>query len=156
MGAAYQIHPQQLEKLFACRWKQDRVIQTPIQTANKPPHCRWKSYVCNEWKKCPVALADADMINLAFCSHEKVDTHFLLHVHDLPDLHTKRVGKVCICTVDTNVVVLAIAMFNRIKPNELWMALGTGPNFWGIPIHELAAAMERITGLVPFSLCFMH
>ena len=28
-----------------------------------------------------------------------------------------------------NVVVLAIAMFDRISPEELWIAFGTGSNF---------------------------
>ena len=36
--------------------------------------------------------------------------------------------KVCVRTVDTDVVVLAIAHYNNIKP-ELWVAFGTGSHF---------------------------
>ena len=85
------------------------------------------------------SLAGADMRNLVPCSHEEADTCLLLHVADAV---RKGCRKVCIHTVDTNVVVLAIAMLNRIKPDELWVALGTGSNFWYVPIHELAADID--------------
>ena len=45
-------------------------------------------------------------------------------------------------TVDTDVVVLAIAMFDQISPEELWIAFGTGSDFHYIPVHEVAAAMD--------------
>jgi hypothetical protein len=32
-------------------------------------------------------------------------------------------------TIDTDVVVLAIAMFHHINPDELWLAFGTASNF---------------------------
>ncbi len=45
-------------------------------------------------------------------------------------------------TVDTDVVVLAIAMFN---PDELWLAFGTASNFRYIPIHEVVGDMDPMT-----------
>lgn len=30
---------------------------------------------------------------------------------------------------------MAIAMFDKIKPDELWVGLGTGSPFWYIPVH---------------------
>lgn len=50
--------------------------------------------------------------------------------------------KVAIRTVDTDVVVLAVASFNNINPDELWIALGTGSSFRYIAVHQLAAAMN--------------
>ena len=47
-------------------------------------------------------------------------------------------------------MVLAVAMLNRIKLDELWVALGTGSNFRYIPIHELASTMDsRICTTLP-------
>ena len=63
------------------------------------------------------SLADADVRNLVPCSHEKADTHLLLHVADAVQKGCRKVH-VWIHTVDTDVVVLAIAMFNRIKPDS--------------------------------------
>ena len=50
--------------------------------------------------------------------------------------------KVAIRTVDTDVVVLAVASFNNINPDELWIALGTGSSFRYIAVHQLAAAIN--------------
>ena len=44
-------------------------------------------------------------------------------------------------TVDTDVVVVAIATLNRTKPDELCVAFGTGGHFRFIPIHDVAAAV---------------
>ena len=52
--------------------------------------------------------------------------------------------KLCIRTVDTNVVVLAITMFNQINPDELWLAFGTKVHFRYIPIHEVNNEMDLI------------
>ena len=50
--------------------------------------------------------------------------------------------KVCVRRVDTDVVVLAIAHYNNIKPDELWVAFGTGTHFRYIPVHELTASLD--------------
>ena len=50
--------------------------------------------------------------------------------------------KVAIRTVDTDVVVLAVASFNNINPDELWIALDTGSSFRYIAVHQMAAAMN--------------
>lgn len=84
-------------------------------------------------------MVDADMTSLVPCSHEEADTRLLLHVADAVQ---KGFRKVYVRTVDTDVVVLAIAMFNQISPEELWIAFGTKSNFRYIPIHEVVAAMD--------------
>ena len=38
-------------------------------------------------------------------------------------------------TVDTDVVLIAIALFSRLNPNELWIELGSGKNKVFYPIH---------------------
>lgn len=41
-------------------------------------------------------------------------------------------------TVDTDVVVLAIAFFDSLDLDELWVAFGTGKKFHYIPAHEIS------------------
>ena len=50
-----------------------------------------------------------------------------------------------ICTVDTDVVVLAVAMFRKIKPEEMWIALGSGANLRYIGVHEIANKLDSST-----------
>ena len=87
-------------------------------------------------------MADADLTNLAPCSHEEADTRLLLHAADAVQ---KGYRKLCLRTVDTDVVVLAIAMFHQINPDELWLAFGTASNFRYIPIHEVVGDMDPRT-----------
>ncbi len=44
-------------------------------------------------------------------------------------------------TVDTDVVVLAVAAVVQTEVTELWIAFGTGSNFRYIPVHSIAAAL---------------
>ncbi len=44
-------------------------------------------------------------------------------------------------TVDTDVIVLAVAAAAKIDVQELWVAFGTGKNFRYIPAHEIAASL---------------
>lgn len=91
--------------------------------------------------------ADADMKNLASCSHEEAETHLLLHVNDAVQ---KGCRKACVHTIDLDIVVTVIAMFNKIKPDELWVALGTGSHFWYIPVHKLGAILDpRMCATLP-------
>ena len=49
--------------------------------------------------------------------------------------------KVTIRTVDTDVVVLSVASFSKIAPDELWVAFGVKSSFRYIAIHEMVATM---------------
>lgn len=44
-------------------------------------------------------------------------------------------------TVDTNVVVLAVASAQRLDPDELWIAFGVGKNFRFFAAHEIAKTL---------------
>ena len=69
----------------------------------------------------PCFPAVSDLTSLAPCSHEEADTR--------TDDMQKEMRKVVIRTVDTDVVVLAVASFNNINSEELWIALGIGSSF---------------------------
>ena len=49
--------------------------------------------------------------------------------------------KVAIRTVDTDVVVIAVAAFKVFSPQELWVAFATGSNFRFIAVHKIVDAM---------------
>ena len=84
------------------------------------------------------SMAQIDLTGLAPCSHKEADTRLFLHVADAVK---KGYSKFLVRTVDTDVVVVAIATLNRTKPDELWVALGTGGTFRFIPINEVAVAV---------------
>ena len=83
--------------------------------------------------------AELDLTNLAPCSQEETDTRLLLHVADAVQKGRK---KVAIRTVDTDVLVVAVASFDKIKPEELWITLGTGSSLRCIVVHELIATID--------------
>ena len=84
------------------------------------------------------SMAQIYLTGLVPCSHEEADTCLFLHVADAVK---KGYRKLLVRTVDTDVVVVAIATLNRTKPGEFWVAFGTGGHFRFIPIHEVAAAV---------------
>ena len=47
-----------------------------------------------------------------------------------------------ISTVDTDVVVVAVSSFSKIKADELWVSFGTRKHFRYIPIHDLVATLD--------------
>ena len=53
----------------------------------------------------------------------------------------KDVGN-CLRTLDTDVVVLAITMFNHLNADELWIAFGTKSLFRYVLIHEIVAGVD--------------
>lgn len=83
-----------------------------------------------------------DVGSLAPCSHEEADTRLFLHALDAV---RKGCRKLCIRTVDTDVVVLAISLFNQLGAEELWLAFGTSSSFRYIPIHEVVHEMDPRT-----------
>ena len=75
---------------------------------------------------------------LAPCTHKEADIRILLHLQDAVQ---QGYSKVSIRTVDTDVVVLAIASANRLNISELWIAFGVGKSFRFVPAHEIAKAL---------------
>ena len=91
--------------------------------------------------KIVLSTYDADVTELSPCSHKEADTHLLLHVRDAVQ---KGHRKLCIRTVDTDVVILAITMFSQINPDELWLAFGSKLHFRYIPIHEVVRGLDPV------------
>ena len=79
-----------------------------------------------------------DVTSLAPCTHEEADTRILLHVADAVN---EGHDKIQIRTVDTDVLVLAIAAVQELSISELWIAFGTGKNFRYLAAHEMALAL---------------
>ena len=64
----------------------------------------------------------------------------LLHLEDAVKQGHR---KVFIRTVDTDVVVLAIAAAQRLGGTEVWIAFGTEKNCSHIPAHEVAGILGQ-------------
>ena len=76
---------------------------------------------------------------LSPCSHEETDTRVMVHVADA--VHRGH-NSVMIRTVDTDVVVLAMAAVHTLGINELWISFGTGKNHKILPAHRYAATVR--------------
>ena len=76
------------------------------------------------------SMAQIDLTGLVPCSHEIADIRLFLHVADAVK---KGYMKLLAREIDTDIVVVAIATLNRTKPEELWVAFGTGEHF---PVHS--------------------
>ena len=70
-----------------------------------------------------------EIVPLSPCTKEEADTRILLHACDAAK---HGYDKIMIRTVDTDVAVIAAAMFHVLGLSELWIAFGTGS-----PIHSL-------------------
>ena len=79
-----------------------------------------------------------NVVGLAPCTHEEADTRIMLH---LEDVAREKYNTLMIRTVDTDVVILAIATVQHLSLSELWIAFGTGKNFRYLAIHEIARAL---------------
>ena len=80
---------------------------------------------------------------------EEADTRIILHMEDaVKEGYTK----VIIRTVDTDVVVLAVASAQRHKSTEVWVAFSTGKNFRFLAAHEMARVLgpDRCIALTVF------
>ena len=77
---------------------------------------------------------------LTSCNHEEADTRIFIHVKHAS---AKGLKKVLIRTVDTDVVVLAIAYARKLELQELWIAFGVGNHFRYLPIHKITTSLTQ-------------
>ena len=63
--------------------------------------------------------------------------------------------KILIRTVDTDMVILAIAFAKKLEVKELWVAFGVGKHLRYLPIHKIAGSLttQQCEG-VPFFNAF--
>ena len=100
--------------------------ETEKETISKNNH---KNMLCTQPR---------NVSGLAPCTHEEADTRMLFHVQDaMKQGHTK----MAICTVDTDVVVLAVTASEQLEIDELWIAFATGKNFRYLAAHEIAMTL---------------
>lgn len=67
-------------------------------------------------------------------------TRLLLHAADAAKCGFE---KLMLRTVDTDVVVLAIAFFHELPLSELWVAFGVGKHLRYMPVHVTASSMGQ-------------
>ena len=68
------------------------------------------------------------------CTQEEADTRVFLH---LQDMSRQGIRSIKIRTVNTDVVVIAIALFSKLSLKELWIEFGTGNNKVFYPVHVI-------------------
>ena len=108
--------------------------------------------ICAYDDTCISSSNELDLSNLTLCNHEEADTRVFLHVKDMAQQgHTKMV----IRTVDTDVLVLAVSLYEQLQEEmeELWVDFGAGKNRKFFPIHE---TLEHIGKCKPRGFPFFH
>ncbi|GFO47368.1 hypothetical protein PoB_007387300 [Plakobranchus ocellatus] len=75
-----------------------------------------------------------DISSLAPCTHEEANTRMLLHALDSANKGHRRIT---LCTVDTDVLVLAVSTAVCLADTEIWVAFGTGKHLRYIPAHNI-------------------
>ena len=85
-----------------------------------------------------LCIPTQDTSCLTPCDHEEADTRIIVH---LADAVNKGYKKILVRTVDTDVVVLAVAAAAKVDIEELWIAFGTAKSFRHIPAHEIAKSL---------------
>ena len=71
--------------------------------------------------------------------HKEADTRIFIH---LIDMVTNGITKIAVWKVDTDVLVLALASFNKLCVTglrEQWLLFGTDKNYRNIPVHNIAS-----------------
>ncbi|KAK3737278.1 hypothetical protein QZH41_007347 [Actinostola sp. cb2023] len=83
-----------------------------------------------------------DISSMAPCTHEEADTRMLLHAADAVQ---QGHHKILIRTVDTDVLVLAVAIVQHLQQQEqrleLWLAFGTGLHLHYLAVHEISRSL---------------
>ena len=85
-----------------------------------------------------LCIPPRDTSHLAPCDREEADTRMILH---LADAVKEGFRKIFLRTLDTDVVVLAVAAADKLDVQKLWAAFGTGKNFRYIPVHEISISL---------------
>ncbi|KAL9954824.1 hypothetical protein ACROYT_G042404 [Oculina patagonica] len=97
-----------------------------------------KEVISTYGKQILSTLPRTDNSSLAPCTQEEADTRMLLHVQDAVNQGHK---KILLRTVDTDVLVLTIAVFQQLREKEqlqLWVAFGSGTHLRFIAAHEIS------------------
>ena len=85
-----------------------------------------------------VSSSGIDKDGLAPCNHEEADTRVFLHVAHV----SKTFSKVSVKVGDTDVVVLAVSLFDRLNITELWLEFAAGKAMRFIPVHKVVRSFS--------------
>ena len=97
--------------------------------------------ICSSFKDTVVCSPEAT-VTMGTCLHEEADTRIFIHVADQV---THGYTNVLIRTSDSDVVVIAVSLYNQICGiKDLWIAYGSYPNLRYIPIHEISLQMGTV------------
>ena len=77
--------------------------------------------------------------NLSPCDHEEADTRMIFHMEEI----LKSASSKILRTVDTDVVVLAVAASTRYDGKDIWINFGTGERKKILSAHQISAAIGR-------------
>ena len=83
------------------------------------------------------------------CNHEEADTRMFLHVRHAASLGHK---EITLRSADTDVIVIAVSLFNQLDINKLWILKNSGNKTTYIPVHDICASLapSTVTGLLYF------
>lgn len=109
-----------------------------------------KILVSTDWLSA-MSSSGVSIENISPCDKEEADTRIFCHVADI----AKNFKKVKIITVDSDVVVIALSVFNNLDLEELWVEFGSSKSRRWIPIHIYAnlLGLEKCKAL-PFWFAF--
>ena len=90
-----------------------------------------------------------DVSALSPCTHEEADTLIILH---LKDAVNKGCSNIAIRATDTDIIIIATALFEDIGVQKLWINFGTQKRLRIIPIHHIFERLgsQRCKGLIFF------
>ena len=71
------------------------------------------------------------------------------------DASNSGIKKICIRTVDTDVVAIAVGVFSQLGITKLWLSFGVGKNHHLIPIHSICRSLGDVKSrCLPFFHAF--
>lgn len=80
-----------------------------------------------------------DASTLMPCNFEEADERIFVHLKRA--LSSGEYNRFIIKTVDSDVVIIGIAVFFKLQVEELWIEFGAGKSLKFIPIHEVARSL---------------
>ena len=81
---------------------------------------------------------ECDLAGLFPCNHSEADSRIMLHLmHAASQSYTDAYVR----TVDSDIVVLAIAFFDQLRLSKLRIGVGTGKHCRDTPVHDIKSAL---------------
>ena len=79
-----------------------------------------------------------DCTDLMPCTHEEADMRLYIHA---ADMSKKGFKKVMIRSVDSDIVVLAVSIYQEMEFEEMWVEYGVGKNKRFVSVHSIASSI---------------